>query len=92
MKLLILLPTLLFAACATSSGVVPVGPDTYSIARSDKGPAGSLMDVKAAAYKDAATYCAASGKTFQFIRSNDVPRAFLPVPETEVQFSCVASK
>ena len=58
------------------------------MSRSDKGPAGSLMDVKAAAYKDASAFCAGKNKVFVLLKSNDVPRAFLQFPETEIQFSC----
>jgi hypothetical protein len=48
----------------------------------------SLGALKAAAYKDATSFCAAKNKTAQVVRSNDIPRSFGQFPETEVQFTC----
>lgn len=76
-------------ACASTTGVTPIGPDVYSISRRDYGPMASLGALKAAAYRDAAAYCARSDKALNVIQGFDVPRSFGQLPETEVQFSCV---
>ena len=47
---------LALAACAASTGVIPIGNDTYSISHRDNGPLSSLGALKAAAYKDATAY------------------------------------
>lgn len=83
------LVTLTLTACAASTGVVPIGVNTYSISQRDNGPMASLGALKAAAYKDAAAFCAAKNKSLQILRNNDVPRSFGQFPEAEVQFSCV---
>jgi hypothetical protein len=84
--LVLLLP--LFAGCAASTGVVAIGPETYMVAHRDNGPMSSLGALKAAAYQDAAIFCAAKNKSMQVLRSNDVPRSLGQFPETEVQFTC----
>lgn len=90
MKTILLLPIVALAAgCAATTGVIPIGGDTYSVMRRDNGPLASLGELKAAAYRDAAAHCGAMGKKPNIIRSNDVPRSFGQFPETEVQFNCV---
>lgn len=66
-----------------------MGGDAYSISHRDNGPMASLGALKAAAYKDAAAFCAGKNKTVQVLRSNDIPRSLGQFPETEVQFTCV---
>jgi len=87
MKIL-LVATMLVVGCASSTGVIPIGKETYSISRTDNGPAASLGDLKASAYKEAAAFCEAKGKQLQVLRSSDVPRSFGQFPQTEVQFTC----
>jgi hypothetical protein len=86
---LIAVSVLTLTACAASTGVIPIGNETYSISHRDNGPLSSLGALKAAAYKDAAAYCAAKDKKMQVLRSNDVPRSLGQFPETEVQFTCI---
>ena len=88
MKLISISAAFLLAGCAASSGVIPIGNDTYSISLRDNGPMASLGSLKAKAYKDATSFCAAKNKTLQVLRSNDVPRSLGQFPETEVQFTC----
>lgn len=75
-------------ACASSSGVVPIGKDTYSITSHDNGPAASLTTLKADAYRTAGAFCAAQGKTMKIVGGTDTPRSFGQFPQTEVQFAC----
>jgi len=88
MKILTAFSVFLLAGCAASTGVIAIGNETYSISHRDNGPMASLGALKAAAYKDAASFCAAKRKTVQIVRSNDVPRSFGQFPETEVLFTC----
>lgn len=89
MKLLALMPIIVLSGCAASTGVVPIGSDTYSVSHRDNSPTSSLGALKAAAYKDAAAFCATKNRELQVLRSTDIPRSFGQFPETEVQFSCV---
>ena len=80
---------LVLGGCAASSGVIPIGNETYSVMHRDNGPMASLGSLKAEAYKDAAAFCSGKNRQVEVLRSNDIPRAFGQFPETEVQFTCI---
>jgi hypothetical protein len=50
------------AGCASSTGVLPVGPDTYSISAGASSARGGQAGARGAALKEAGEYCAKSGK------------------------------
>lgn len=85
----LILLTSALAGCASTSGVIPIGKDTYSITSHDNGPAASLTSLKADAHRSAGAFCATKGKTLKVTGSTDVPRSFGQFPQTEVQFNCV---
>jgi hypothetical protein len=88
MKLLCLAMLALVTGCASTTGVVPMGKDTYMIAREDNGPAASLGAIKAATMRDAGAFCAGMGKHMQVIKENDTPRSLGQFPQTTLQFTC----
>jgi len=79
----------LLVGCAATSGVIPIGKDTYSITSHHNGPASSLTSLKADAYRSAGAYCATQGKTMKVVGGSDAPRSFGQFPQTEVQFTCI---
>lgn len=89
MKLCALVLASLLAGCASTTGVVSMGSDTYMIAREDNGPAASLGRIKAAAFKEAGSFCVGQGKTMQVVKENDTPRSFGQLPQTTLQSTCV---
>ena len=52
-KISYLLPIIFITACASTSGVLPIGNDTYMISRSEKGFDTTGSRVKADAIKEA---------------------------------------
>jgi putative hemolysin len=76
--------------CASTTGVVPMGKDTYMISRSDNSPAASLGALKVETLNEASVYCAKTGNTYAVVGGYDVPRSLGQFPQTEVQFRCVA--
>lgn len=90
MKKIAIAVCFVLSGCATSSGVVPMGKDTYMVSRGDNSPAASLTALKAAALNDASEYCAKTGNTFAVVGGLDVPRSFGQFPQTEIQFKCVS--
>jgi hypothetical protein len=50
------------AGCASSTGVLPVGPDTYSISAGASAARGGLAGARGTALKEAGEYCAKAGK------------------------------
>ena len=79
----------LVSGCAATSGVIPIGKDAYSITSHDNGPAASLTQLKAEAYRTAGAHCAALGKTMKVTGGTDTPRSLGQFPQTEVQFMCI---
>ncbi|MES2017000.1 MAG: hypothetical protein V4484_10940 [Pseudomonadota bacterium] len=89
MKKFFVVCTVLIAGCASTTGVVPMGKDTYMIAREDNSPAASLGAIKAATFKEAGAFCGGQGKTMQVTKESDTPRSFGQFPQTTLQFICV---
>lgn len=88
MKLAALISLAVLAGCAATTGVVAIGQDTYMVSHRDNGPGSSLGALKAAAYRDAASFCAAKKLSLKVLSSTDIPRSLGQFPETEVQFRC----
>ena len=90
MEKVLLCLTLAMAGCASSTGVVSMGQGTYMASHTDNGIAATVGAVKAAALKDAADFCAGKGLDFAVIKSTDIPRGFGKMPQSTVEFKCVA--
>lgn len=76
--------------CSSSSGVVPLGQDTYMIARSVKSFKGTSGPVKAAALKEAARFCSKQGKVMKVIRTSQQDmKLFRSDASVEVYFSAL---
>lgn len=90
MKIALLVVGLLsLAGCASSSGVVPMGQDTYMISRSAGYGHSATGPVKIAALQEANEYCAKNGKEFQIVHTQETPMSFGHFPEAEIQFMCL---
>jgi len=77
------------AGCASTTGIVPTGKDTFMISREDNGPAASLGKIKAAAFKEANAHCGSQGKNVKVVGETDTPRSFGQFPQTTLHFTCV---
>jgi len=76
-------------ACATSSGVVPAGNDTYLISRSEKSFDATGSRVKADALREASDFCSKSGKSMEVLKTSEKDMmVFRSNPQAEVQFRC----
>ena len=53
---------IMLAGCASSTGVLPVGPDTYSITTGASSARGGMAGARGTALKEAGEYCAKAGK------------------------------
>ena len=81
------------AGCASSSGVVPIGSDTYSISRSNKSIDPSGAKVKADALIEANQYCADKGKQVELLKSDQKDMVlFSSDAQAEIEFRCVTGK
>lgn len=84
-----IIAALFLSACANTSGVVPLGKDTFMISRSEKGLSTTGSRVKADAIKEANARCAADGRQFELVSSKEsdmVP--FKSDAQAEIEFRC----
>lgn len=83
--------TYLVVACTTTTGVVPLGEDTFMIGTSGKSPGGfSGAQAKANALQEAQKFCAAQGKKVQVVNTQQADMRFGVDATAEVQFMCLS--
>lgn len=83
---------LLAASCASSSGVVPMGPDTFMISKQAGSGFSGLGSLKADAYREAGEYCIKGGKSARVTasRESQPPYVFGNFPRAEIEFMCLS--
>lgn len=81
---------LLLAGCASSTGVVPIGQDTYMVGGKAKGLGASGYDASADLYREANTYCGQMGKRFEQVNVQSRDGGFARFPNAKLEFRCVA--
>lgn len=81
----------LLAGCATNSGIVPMGQDSYMVSRQAATGFSGLGNLKAEALKEANEYCISQGMAMQVANTNESapPYIFGNFPKAEVQFMCL---
>jgi putative hemolysin len=88
MNRLCLVLSVTLSACASTTGVVSTGKNTYMIAREDNGPTASIGAIKASTFKEAGAFCAGQGKSLQVVKESDTPRSLGQFPQTTLHFAC----
>ena len=89
MKKFTLIYIILVTGCTSTTGVVPIGEDTYMIGKSTN-LALTSSGIKADAFKEASNYCAKQGKKIQVIRTTATDMKLgSHVGSTEIQFMCL---
>ncbi len=90
----VLIFSVLLFGCATSTGVIPAGPDTYTIT-TDNRVGGGVAAIKIRAIQDAKAYCASSGKKLRTVRppSRSSRKNFVgrKIPTYTLTFRCLAT-
>jgi hypothetical protein len=82
---------LLLAGCASNSGVVPIGPDTFMVSRQAATGFSGSGTLKAEAFHEANQYCLDHKKQLQVVQTAEAqpPYVFTNFPKAEVQFMCL---
>lgn len=82
---------LLVAGCASNSGVIPIGTDTFMVSRQAATGFSGSGTLKAEAFQEANQYCAALHKKLQVVSTTEAqpPFVFGNFPKAEVQFMCL---
>ena len=90
---LAILVSVIVGGCATHTGVVSIGQDTYAVTKQTVGLSSqALFSLKATNISEGASYCAKLGKVFEFVAINETqpPYIFGNFPRSELQFKCGA--
>ena len=92
MKKLSWLLVIFAVGCASNSGVIPMGSDTYLVSRQAATGFTGMGTLKAEAMKEAYEQCQNMGKSVQVLEAIDAkpPYIFGNFPKTEIRFKCVA--
>lgn len=88
----------MIAGCATTppnnlretSDIVPIGKDTYMVARQGGFFTASGGEVKAQMYRDANDFCISKGKNLMPVSSSSRDAAAYKYATAELQFRCLA--
>ena len=82
---------LALCACASHTGVVPMGKDTYMIAKQQATGFPGLGNMKAEIIAEGSRYCTNQGKEFQIVNTNETqpPYVLGNYPRSEIQFMCL---
>lgn len=84
--------SLLVSACASHTGIVPMGKDTYMIAKQQATGFPGLGNMKAEIIGEGSRHCAGMGKEFQIVTTNETqpPYVLGNYPRSEIQFMCLS--
>lgn len=88
MRFLLLL--LFVTGCATNSGVIPTGKNSYLVFREGSSSFSKPGLLRVEALKEAANYCVKEGKKMNVISVEDGKPPFIlgNYPKSEVKFTC----
>lgn len=91
MTLIYLAIVILVTGCASNSGVVPIGPDTFMVSRQAATGFSGSGTLKAEAFQEANQYCLSQKKRLQVVRTAEAqpPYVLGNFPRAEVEFMCL---
>lgn len=91
MRVLVVAVAMLVAGCASNSGVVPIGTDTFMVSRQAATGFSGSGTLKAEAFQEANQYCVAQHKKLQVVSTYEAqpPYVFGNFPKAEIQFMCL---
>lgn len=91
MKYILIFTCVVLFGCASNSGVVPMGNNTYMVSRQAASGFSGMGTLKADAMKEAYQQCQKTGKSVDVIEAIDTkpPYIFGNFPKTEIRFKCI---
>jgi hypothetical protein len=89
----IALALMLLVGCASTPGVVPIGPDTFLVSRQAASGFSGMSGLMEAAMREGNAYCQAKELLFQVVNTtqSEPPYIFGNFPKASVQFMCLKS-
>lgn len=87
----ILFLIVLLSGCASNSGVVRIGPDTYMVSIQAATGFSGLGNLKADAFQEANQYCTSQKKHIRVVNTSESspPYVLGNYPRVEIQFMCL---
>jgi hypothetical protein len=78
--------------CASHTGVIPMGKDTFMIAKQQGTGFPGLGNMKAEIISEGAMYCSGQSKEFQIVSTHETQPPYIlgNYPRSEIQFMCIA--
>ena len=94
MKKIITAGAIFLAGCASNSGVIPIGQDTFMVSRQAATGFSGSGKLKAEAFQEASQYCEKLGKSLQVVSTHEAspPYILANFPKAEIQFMCLDAK
>ena len=91
MKKILMLVCLALAGCASNSGIVSIGKDSYMISRQAATGFSGSNSLKAKALREAGSFCTKQDKQLQVVSISESSPPYLlgNYPKAEVQFMCL---
>lgn len=82
---------LIISGCASNSGVVPMGNDTYMVSRQAASGFSGMGTLKADAMREAYAECQKSNRAIEVLESNESKPPYLlgNFPKAEITFKCI---
>jgi Short C-terminal domain len=93
-KISLILLALIFAGCASNSGIMPIGKDTFMVSRQAATGFSGSGTLKAEAFQEANKHCESLGKSLQVVSTHEATPPYIlgNFPKAEIQFMCLESK
>ncbi|MHB1076609.1 hypothetical protein [Thiobacillus sp.] len=87
----LLVIAVLVSGCASNSGVVPIGTDTFMVSRQAATGFSGSGTLKAEAFQEANQYCVSQHKKLQVVNTSEAqpPYVLGNFPKAEIQFMCL---
>jgi hypothetical protein len=91
MRVALLTFVVLISGCASNSGVVQIGTDTFMVSRQAATGFSGSGTLKAKAFQEANQYCVNLHKKLQVVSTNEAqpPYVLGNFPKAEIQFMCL---
>lgn len=91
MKYTITTLVFILSGCASNSGVVPMGNETYMVSRQAASAFSGMGTLKADAMREAYQQCQLTGKHVEVVEIIDAQPPYIlgNFPKTEIRFKCV---
>lgn len=85
---------IVLAACASNTGVVPVGRGNYTIAKQQATGFPGLGNLRAEIIAEATAFCTSKGLQFELlaVRETQPPYVLGNYPRSEIQFTCAPDR